>query len=101
MSVTECAMESCLDYLRVLMEPSDVGWAAIAAGVVGGADACLPSCCLAVGGSDDREGVVLAYQRALLAACEAVAIAVGLHTCRVVADASGSTEIAYANSLAF
>ena len=79
----------------------DVDWAAIAAGVVGGADACLPSCCRADDGSDDREGAVLAYQRALLAACEAAAMAVGLHTCRVVVDASGSTEIAYANSLTF
>ena len=83
------------------MELGDADWAAIAAGVAGGAGACLPSCCRAVGGSDGREGAVLAYQTARLAACEAVAMAVGLHISRAVADASGSTEIAYANSLAF
>ena len=83
------------------MVPGDAGWAAIAAGVVGGADACLQSYCRVVNGSDDREGAVLAYQWARLVAYEVVVMAVGLHISRAVVDASGSTEIAYANSLAF
>ena len=83
------------------MVPGDAGWAAIAAGVVGGADVCLQSYCRVVNGSDDREGAVLAYRWARLVAYEVVVMAVGLHISRAIVDASGSTEIAYANSLAF